>query len=388
MRVALNLEQLLHRPPGGVGRYASELARGLPGPDPDGGERIEVVPFVARHRRRDIEAALGAFGLADLEPVRLNLPRPVLYDTWNLFGAPPLGTLHRGLRDVDVVHAPSLAVPPRAVGARLIVTAHDAAPLVFPATYPLRGRWFHRQGLAATARRADLVITPTQAAADEIVARTDIPEERIRIVPHGVGQRRVAESLIVLARESIGVGDAPYVLWVGTLEPRKNLPRLLEAFRAVLSTGLPHHLVIVGPPGWSGGPHAVHEAAQALGDRVHFAGPIRADRLAALYRGAAVFAFPSLHEGFGLPVLEAMVQETAVLCADIPVLREIGGDAARYADPLDNDAWSDALVDLLRDDAARRGLRQAGLARARGFTWERCIRQTRAIYREVLATAR
>src|SRR5450759_4691663 len=103
MRLALNLEQLLHRPPGGIGRYTAELARLLPGPDPDGGERIEVIPFVARNRRASIDAALGAFGLADLEPVPLLLPRPVLYDTWNVLGVPPLGLLHSALRDVDIV---------------------------------------------------------------------------------------------------------------------------------------------------------------------------------------------------------------------------------------------------------------------------------------------
>src|ERR1700694_2419611 len=154
MRVALNLEQLLHRPPGGIGRYTAELARLLPGPDPDGGERIEVLPFVARHRRSEIRTALGAFGLADLEPVALLLPRPVLYDSWTVLGQPPLGMLHPALRGIDLVHAPSLAVPPRS-GVPLIVTAHDAASLVAPDTYPRRGRAFHRRGFAATARRAD-----------------------------------------------------------------------------------------------------------------------------------------------------------------------------------------------------------------------------------------
>jgi glycosyltransferase involved in cell wall biosynthesis len=388
MRVALNLEQLLQRPPGGIGRYTSELARLLPGPDPDGGERIEVVPFVARHRPSRVEASLGAFGLADLEPVRLWLPRPVLYETWNDFGTPPLSLLHRELRGVDIVHAPSLAVPPRADGSALVVTAHDAATLVFPNAYPWRGRWFHDRGLSATARRADLVITPTQAAADEIVSRTRISPERVRIVPHGVAQRRVSEGLINAARSTLGLGDAPYVLWVGTLEPRKNLPLLLEAFHAVIRAGRPELLVIVGPPGWRGGPRAVHHAAGALGDRVRFTGPLRADRLVALYRGATLFAFPSLHEGFGLPVLEAMVQAAPVICADIPVLREIAGDAACFADPHDAKAWGNTLVDVLGDDTARRVLSERGRQRASRFTWERCIRQTRALYREVLASGR
>ena len=387
MRLALNLEQLLHRPPGGIGRYTAELARLLPGPDPDGGERIEVVPFVARHRRSKIEAALGAFGLADLEPVALLLPRPVLYDSWNLLGVPPLGTLHPALRHVDLVHAPSLAVPPRS-GVPLIVTAHDAATLVEPDTYPRRGRRFHNQGFAAAARRADLVIAPTQAAAAEIVDRTAIKAERIRVIPHGVSQRQVSEGLVEVTRVTLGLGDMPYVLWVGTLEPRKNLPLLLEAFQAVVRAGLLERLVVVGPDGWRGAPRAVAMSSEALGDRICFTGAIRSDRLTALYRGASLFAFPSIHEGFGLPILEAMAQSVPVLCSDIPVLREVGGAAAAYAPPTDAGAWGEALVGLLRDAPARARMAAVSREWAAGFTWEQSIRRTRRCYRDVLSSAR
>ena len=387
MRVALNLEQLLTRPPGGVGRYTAELARLLPGPDPDGGERIEVVPFVARHRRGSVDAALGMFGLTGIEPVTLLLPRPILYDTWNTLAVPPLSLLHGELRDVDLVHAPSLAVPPRAGHAPLIVTVHDAAALLYPETYPARGRWFHGRGLAAAARRADLVIAPTQAAADEIVGNSRIRAERIRIVPHGVALGRAQAGVVAAMRATLGLGDKPYVLWVGTLEPRKNLPLLLEAFGAAVRTGIPERLVVVGPPGWSGAPKAVAAAASALGDRLYFTGPMRADRLAALYHGASLFAFPSVHEGFGLPVLEAMAQEVPVLCSDIPVLHEVAGNGARYVPATDLTAWTDALVGLLGDERARRDLGATGRARASTFTWEGCIARTRAVYHELLGAA-
>lgn len=384
MRVALNVEQLLQRPPGGIGRYTAELARLLPSAQDGGGEPVELVAFVARHRRSTIEAALGGFGLADLDPVRLSLPRPMLYDTWNMVGAPPLGLLHRALRGIDLVHAPSLAVPPSS-GVPIIVTAHDAAALVFPGAYTRRGRWFHEMGSIAAAKRAEIVIAPTLAAAEEITSHTPIPMEKIRIVPHGVAQVTVGEGLVAATRSTLGVGTDPYVLWVGTLEPRKNLPVLIEAFRSVVQTNdLPHRLVIVGSEGWLDTASAIREPARALGDRIRFTGPIRADRLVALYHGADLLAFPSLHEGFGLPVLEAMAQETAVLCSDIPVLQEVGGDAARYLPPTDVQAWGDALVDLLRDDPERERLAKAGRARADGFTWDRCIERTKAVYREVL----
>jgi len=381
MRVALNLEQLLSDPPGGIGRYTAELARLLPVPDPDGGERTEIVTFVARHRRARVTDALTAFGLRDLEPVSLWLPRPVLYDTWNVLGTPPLSLLHRELREVDVVHAPSLAVPPRAARAPIVVTAHDAAPLLFPETYPYRGRWFHRRGLDAAARRAELVITPTQAAADELLSSTRIRAEQIRIVPHGVKLVDVSDEAVAAARANLGIGDEPYVLWVGTLEPRKNLPLLIEAFAAVPLAGLPHRLVVVGPRGWRHGERAT--SVSALGDRLVLTGPLLGEALTALYRGASAFAFPSLHEGFGLPLLEAMAQDTAIVCSDIPVMHEVAGDVAVFVPPADVVAWGDALVALLRDDHARDVLATAGRRRAADFTWDRCIQRTRAVYREL-----
>jgi glycosyltransferase involved in cell wall biosynthesis len=386
MRVALNVEQLLQRPPGGVGHYVAELARRLPGTDPDSGEATEVVAFVARHRDADIGRALGAFGLDGLHPVSLPLPRPLLYDLWNVAGRYPLSR-SAALRDVDVVHAPSLAVPPRPARGALVVTAHDAAPLLYPETYPRRGRRFHQYGLRAAAERADLVIAPTRAAADELLERTAIRAETMRVVPHGVDQTLVNEGAVLAARSTLGLGDAPFVLWVGTLEPRKNLPVLLDAFHGVIDAGLPHRLVVVGPPGWRGGPKAAAGVAAGLGDRVVLTGPLRADRLASLYRGASLFAFPSFHEGFGLPVLEAMAQETAVLCSDIPVLREVAGDAARYVPPGDVSAWRDALCGLLRDDAERARLAAAGRARVGDFTWERCAQRTRSVLREAIAGA-
>ncbi|HZP28724.1 MAG TPA: glycosyltransferase family 1 protein [Acidimicrobiia bacterium] len=383
MRVALNLEQLLHRPPGGIGRYSAELARLLP-VDAPGADRVELLPFVARHERVTVEAALIPFALEHLDPARLALPRIVLDDLWNDLGLGDLRRLSRRLRDFDVVHAPSLAVPPKS-GAKLVVTVHDAAPILFPKTYTRRGRWFHERGFAAAAKRADAVIAPTGVAADEVAGCTPIPRSRIRVVPHGVVQREVGDGLVASTRANLAIGDAPYVLWVGTLEPRKNVGVLVEGFRRMVERDdLPHRLVVVGPKGWLGAAEALREPAAALGKRILFTGPVRADRLLALFRGADLLALPSVHEGFGLPVIEAMSQATPVVCADIPVLHEVGGDAARYVAPHEPDAWATELAALLHDDAARRDLGAAGRARASQFTWERCAEQTREVYRDVL----
>ncbi|MFO7590253.1 MAG: glycosyltransferase family 1 protein [Acidimicrobiia bacterium] len=387
MRVALNLEQLLQHPPGGIGRYTAELARLLPRP-PGEDEAIELLPFVAFHRRGAIDRAVANFGLVGIDPIRFPLPRPVLYDAWHLLGRPSLRSMHAALGDVDVVHAPSVAVPPRGEAA-LVVTVHDAATELLPETFPRRGLVFHRRGMRAAHRRADLVIVSTVAAAEEVVDHSELTMEQIRIVPHGTSQAVAGSGLVRATLANVGLGDQPYVLWVGTREPRKNLTALLDAFGAVVRThDLPHQLAIVGPKGWLHADGDERRRAEALGDRVQFLGPVRADRLVALYRGADLLAFPSLHEGFGLPVVEAMAQETAVVCADIPVLREVGGGAAHYVDPTDHDALGEALVELLRDDGARAALARAGKNRAATFAPERFVENTLAVYREAIELRR
>ncbi len=225
MRVALNIEQLLQRPPGGIGRYAAEIARLLPLSAPGD---VDVTPFVARHARRDVDAAFASFGLT-ADAVVLPVPRRVLYELWNAYGIAGPTQLARSLRDVDVVHATSMAVPPRA-GVPLVVTVHDAASVLFPDAFSRNGRRFHRQGFAATAARADAVIAPTGAAADEIAAHTSIARDRITVIHHGVDHDIASDRSVATERENLALGDDPYVLWVGTFEPRKNVPVVIDAF--------------------------------------------------------------------------------------------------------------------------------------------------------------
>ena len=381
MRVALNLEQLLQPAPGGIGRYTAELARLLPTLPSTDGDEITLVPFVARHRRDDIEARLREFGLAGVDPVVLPLPRPLLYDAWHLVRRPRLG---RRLRYADVVHAPSVAVPPKS-DAPLVVTAHDAAPLIYPETYPRRGRRFHTQGLAAAANRADLVITVSQSAAEELAMYTAIPPERMRVVPNGVDLEIAGDAQVEATRRELGLDDAPYVFWIGSLEPRKNVGLLVDAFvRWALHTDLPHRLVLAGPAGWLEDEASVLAPARRLGDRVRTLGRVGDPALGALYRGADLFTFPSRHEGFGIPVLEAMAQETPVIAADIPALREIAAGAAVLRSPDDPDAWVAALDNLLHDEPELSRLGKAGRARAQGYSWARCAEETRAIYLEAV----
>lgn len=379
----------MQRPPGGIGRYAAELARLLPdvgvADGPAGRGEFEVVGFVARHPRRGIDAAMRSLALPE-RVTSLPWPRPLLYELWNRWGlADP--ARHRGaggLRSVDVVHAPSVAVPPRG-RVPLVVTVHDAAPVLFPETFPARGRRFHELGFRAAARRADVVIAPTEAAADEIATHTEIPRARITVIHHGVEVVVASTAAVDAARAELGLGSEPYVLWVGTLEPRKGVDVLIDAFaRVAAGGGSAHRLVLVGPRGWRQGLAHAKEHAAGLGHRVVFTGPVEPARLRALYRGADLFAFPSRHEGFGLPVLEAGAQGAAVLASDLPVLREVAGDAAAFVAEGDVAAWAEALEALLGDPARRAALGAAGRARASQFTWLASASRHAEVYRSLV----
>jgi glycosyltransferase involved in cell wall biosynthesis len=186
-------------------------------------------------------------------------------------------------------------------------------------------------------------------------------------------------------RRALDLDDVPYVLWIGSLEPRKNVRLLVDAFsRWAADADLPHRLVLAGPGGWLEDEASVLAPARALGDRVRTVGRVGDPVLRALYRGADVFAFPSRHEGFGIPVLEAMAQETAVIAADIPPVRETATGAAVLLSPDDPAAWVAALDNLLHDPNERARLGAAGRERAQQYSWTRCAEATRAVYREAL----
>ncbi len=376
MRVAVNAEQLLYRSPGGIGRYTAQLLTVLPRLFPED----EVVPVTARHPAGRVAAALAQVGVDPATAARaviLSLPRPVLYEGWLSVGWPRLP----GLDGAELVHAPSVAVPPHP-RVPLVVTVHDASAELFPESFPPRGRRFHRQGVAAAARRADLVLTVSAAAAVEIAEHTPIRPERIRVVPNGVAPLHVdpvRQRDVLAARGLTGV---PFVFWVGSLEPRKGVGTLVAAMARLRLRSV--HLVLAGYPGWLGDDLVSATDRAALGANLHQLGQVDEEELWSLYAGASLFAFPSRHEGFGLPVIEAMSQATAVLASDIAAIREVAGGAARLVPPDDVGRWAEALEDLLGDDAARQTLARAGEVHARGYDVARTITGIQAVYREVL----
>jgi glycosyltransferase involved in cell wall biosynthesis len=233
-------------------------------------------------------------------------------------------------------------------------------------------------------RVAKGVIAISEATRRDLIARYDVPAERIQVIHHGVdhSMHPASRESIIELQHRLGLPEA-YVLVVGTIQPRKNLERLVEAMSSVANAGLPHQLVIAGKRGWLATDVEAHIAKSPAANRVHYLGYVAASELPTLYSGAAAFCFPSLYEGFGLPVLEAMACGTPVVTANTSALPEVAGDAALLVDPADIASIGAALVRVLTDDSLRRDLTARGLARAAQFTWERSAEATIGLLRQV-----
>lgn len=362
-RVALTLEQCWHRVPGGTATSTLALAGALAARDD-----VEVVGVAARHP----EPPAAPF--VPPVPVRhLPLPRLALYETWHALRWP---RVERATGPVDLVHATAVAVPGAA--APLVVTIHDLAFLAHPEQATRHGLRFFRRGLELTRRHARLVLVPSDATAAEC-RDAGIDDDRIRVVPWGVEAVPATTADIARAREEHRL-DRPYVLFVGTVEPRKNLRRLVEAMGRLGRDDV--ELVMVGAEGWN---EDLGVLLDALPGRARSLGFVPLADLGPLYAGAAAVAYPSLREGFGLPVLEAMAQGVAVVTSAGTATEEVAGDAAVLVDPTSAAAIADGLDRVLGDPTLAADLGTRARARAAGYTWARTADLTVAAYREALA---
>jgi glycosyltransferase involved in cell wall biosynthesis len=367
--VGVVAEQLLRPVPGGIGRYVRALAEHLPAEA--AADRGAVRFVVCRHPADRVAAA----GLPPAVTRRLAWPGRLATRTWVTLRRPrlPAGLLGT----LDLVHATSAAVPP-ARGRPLVATVHDLGFRHYPDAYPAAGRRYHHRSARIVADEAARVLVPSEATARDLAELYAVDRGRVTIVPLGVQppaqpDRRGAARLL----HDLGV-RGPFLLAVGTLEPRKNLPRLLAAFGEVTDELPDHWLVVVGPVGWGPKLQPTWESV-----RVKLAGPVGDATLHALYEKADGLAYPSLYEGFGLPVLEAMAHGTPVLTSDRSSLPEVAGDAALLVDPLDRGAIAKGLHRLVADGDLRERLAAAGPRRAAAFTWRATAAATWATYREV-----
>ncbi len=346
-RVAAIVEQSWHRVPGGT---AASTVRSL--------------AAISRRPEWDV-IGVSAFHLRGPDPLvepgvdikRIPMNRIAMYESWHRLRRP---LLQRVTGPVDVIHATGGVVPPGG-GAPIVVTVHDLAFMHRPGYFTKHGVSFMTRSFELTRRCAEIVLVPSQTTADDCV-RHGILRERIRVAPWGVEPMVVSESdrLQVASRHDL---PSRFLLWVGTAEPRKNLRGLLAALR---STTHDVPLVLVGPDGWGVDIDEMIATARCPVIRL---GTVSQKDLMVLYDLAEIFVYPSLLEGFGMPVLEAMAQGTPVITSSGTATEEVAGGAAELVDPTDLDALAGSMDRLLDDREYRLRLADAGRARAAVMTW-------------------
>ena len=288
----------------------------------------------------------------------------------------------------DVAHFTNGMIP---IGAPspTVVTVHDMSLRLYPGCHPVRRLLLNRPLMHVAIRQASSIVTVSNSARRDLLRLHGVAPDRVSVVHEAASpvfrpikdRDRLDD---VRARYNL---PRRFMLYVGTIEPRKNLARLMEAFAAARRGGIPHHLVCVGPYGWSSRDLSGRIARLGIQDAVHFTGYVPFDHLPSIYNLGEFFAFPSLYEGFGLPVVEAMACGIPVLTSSTSSLGEIAGDAAVTIDPTDTEAMTAAIVAFATDAELRRDRSERGLQRARSFSWQQTARQMLAVYHRAAGVA-
>ena len=357
MLIAYTLEQCWHRVPGGTGISAIEVAREL-----TLRSDVEVIGVAGRHRHPPTD------GFAP--PIAVNsLPigGPLLVESWLRLGWPKVESV---VDNADIVHSTTI-IPP-ATSLPLVVTIHDLAFLRHPDFFTSRGNKVFRRSLDIMLNKADMVLCSSQATLDDCVT-AGFSSDRLRHVPLGVRAQTITDEDRTRVRATYGLPEQ-FVLFVGTLEPRKNLTRLIEALGSLRDAP---PLVVVGMAGWG-------DEAPSTAHDVRFTGFVPANDLPALYEACSVFAFPSILEGYGLPVIEAMAHGAAVVTSRGTSTEEVAGGAAVLVDPLSVESIAAGLLEALSNVD---NLRASGLARAAQVPWSATAEATVSAYVEVLGVS-
>jgi glycosyltransferase involved in cell wall biosynthesis len=378
VRVLLDAGPAVHQS-AGLSRYAERLAahllRFVPGD-------LDLTLFYnahsghtlppSLHRLPSVTLPLGqvAWRLGALASQVAGLPFPPVQRALDRAGAPAL------------YHATEHLLP--RVQAPTVLTVHDLIFERYPEHHTHRNVAFLRAAMPRFVRAADAVIAVSEHTKRDLVDIYGTPPAKIAVVYEGIDPAfRPAPPEKTARVRAAYSPDAPYLLMVGTLEPRKNHATALRALAHLTREGCPHHLVIAGGRGWLFEPVRDLVARLGLAGRVRFAGYVPDADLPALYAGAACVLLPSLYEGFGFPVLEAMACGAPVVCSNASSLPEVAGSAALLVSPEDDAALADAVRLVLTQPALAAAMRARGLTQAARFRWERCAAETLAVYRSV-----
>jgi glycosyltransferase involved in cell wall biosynthesis len=355
----------------GVGHYTDALAEGLARTHPDHCYDL-VSPY-------DFD-----FDYNGDKPKNLNrqyIPVRSIFNKWWLVGLPSLLWIYR----VDVFHGTNYCVPVFAP-CPTVVTIHDLSLFTQSHTHEAANVKQGKRRMPLMARLASMIIAPSEWTRREVIEKLRVSSEKVRVIHEAAreGMRPLPPHLCQDALDRYRI-RTPFLLYVGTIEPRKNLLTLIRAYDDLLrTTPLRPQLVLAGGRGWLC--DEVYKLVEELKlqDQVNFTGYVGDADLPALYSAAGAFIYPSLYEGFGLPPLEAMACGAPVITSDISSLPEVVGKAGLTHAPTDTRALTEAMAKLLGDETAREHFRREGLKQAAKFSWERAARETQSVYDEVM----
>ncbi len=370
MNIALDARLVYYRRYSGIGQYIVHLAEQLPGLDRDNS-------YTVIHSRKDNPRNVPHHPAAQLQAAWTPSHHRLEQMTF------PLDLLRR---KIDLLHSPDF-IPPWRGSFKRVITVHDLNFLYYPRFLTAQSRRYYNDQIERAVQIADHILADSRATRVDLIKRLNVPEEKITVVwlaPDVEVYRPLSAAEITAARDRLRLPDR-FILFAGTLEPRKNVAGLLRAYRLLLDHDpRSPDLILAGSRGWLFDETRALIDELRLSDRVHWIDSPPDRDLAALYSAASVFVLPSQYEGFGLTVLEAMACGAPCIISDRGSLPEVAGGAALEIDPDDVGELAESIAGVLHDRHVQQQLRSKGLERATEFSWERCARETLAVYRRVL----
>ena len=376
MKVAFFSNQFADLHGHGLARYARELFAALQ--QAGGGHEITPVSAWSSLGGDDLKRLQEQAGLEILPWGQKLTPL-----AWTFLNYPKI---ERWLKQpVDLVHAVALGYP-IATNKPYVVTVHDIGPLTHPEYFSPKGTWIMKRSLAQAVKKADGIICVSQSTANELESYVGGNiAERIRVVHEGISPGFVtpADDSAAKLIDKLGIADTPFILSAGAISPRKNTLGIIKAL-ARLADVIPHHLVLVGGDGWS--MQKVYEelGSSAIAERVHMTGYVSDEQLKGLFGAASAYLHPSLYEGFGLTLLEAMAQNCPVVTSNVYSLPEVAGNAAILVDPNSVDEIAAAIKSICSNSALAADLAARGRLRIKAFSWDDCAAGVMDVYRGVI----
>lgn len=375
MRIGFDVSPAVHRH-AGLGRYAHELLSALVASDHTN-EYVTLFnsPRDALKPAPPLDRLPAQRIPLDAKPWRMSVLLAQIFDV----------SMERWLPPCDIFHATDHLLP-RFKTAKTVFTLHDVIFKFFPEYHLPLNRWFLTNAMPHFLRRADAIIAVSECTKRDAMRFYNIAPEKVTVIYEGVNPalHRVDDLLRLAEIRARYAKNQPYLLFVSTIEPRKNIAVLVDAFKILRAREFRHRLLIVGRKGWLYQPTFDHVKQTGMSDVVDFLDFVPDDDLSALFSACDAFVFPSLYEGFGLPPLEAMACGAPVICSNASSLPEVVGDAALLVDPRDIGEIANAIARVLTDRHLCDELRAKGFIQAAKFSWERAARETLAVYRRMM----